>query len=92
MTCSEGPLKVRGSQASDSKEELCGRQPTILLHVVFLIFIALKKNQKHKNILAETIIGTKIFKSNNRQNRDTFRVKRDTIFASPLMLHKIFLS
>ena len=28
-TYSDGPLRVFGSQSSDSKEALCGRQPTI---------------------------------------------------------------
>jgi len=82
MTGAKGPLRVRGSQASDSKEVLCGRQPTILFQVVFLVFIAFycfQKNQKHKNILTETIRGTKNFKSNAGQNRDTFWAKRDTI-------------
>jgi len=43
---------------------------------IFIFFIAFKKNQKHKKILAETIRATKIFKSNTGQNRDTFWVKR----------------
>jgi len=33
--------------------------------------IAFKKNQKYKNIFAETIRGTKNFKSNTGQKRDT---------------------
>jgi len=47
MTCAKGPLKVRGSQASDSKEALCGRQPNILLQVVFLYFLLLSKKIKN---------------------------------------------
>jgi len=52
-----------------------GGNPPFYLQVVFLVlflFIALKKNQKYKNILAETIRGTKFFKSNTGQKRVTF--------------------
>jgi len=42
----EGPLKVRGSQASDSKEALCGRQPTILFTGSISSLIAFKQIQK----------------------------------------------
>jgi len=48
MTCAKGPLKVRGSQGSDSKEALCGRQPSILFQGVFLVFIAFKNSKNTK--------------------------------------------
>jgi len=41
-------------------------------------FIALKKTQKQKYILAETNRGREIFLSNTGKNRYTFWVKRDT--------------
>ena len=53
---------VRGSQPNDGKEALCGRQPTILFtgSISSLIaFYCFQKNQKYKNIFAETIRGTK---------------------------------
>jgi len=48
MTGAEGPLRVCGSQASDSKEALCGRQPAILLQVVFLVLLLSKKIKNTK--------------------------------------------
>jgi len=33
----------------------------------FIAFYCFQKNQKYKNILAETVRGTKIFKSNTGQ-------------------------
>jgi len=58
MTGTEGPLKVCGSQASDSKEALCGREPTNLLAgsmSSFIVFYCFQKDQKHKKKLGETI-------------------------------------
>ena len=96
MTGAEGPLKVRGSQASDSKEALCGKQPTILFagsisSLIFLFLLLLsKKIRKYKNILDKTIRGTKIFKSNIGQKRDTFWAKCDTILPTSKTQQKNF--
>jgi hypothetical protein len=58
--------------------------------IFFFNFYCFQKIQKQKKIFAETNRGTKIFKSNTGQNRDTFWAKRDTICLTSEALQKIF--
>jgi len=85
-------VKGSYSQASDGKEALCGRQPTIFFFARYIFsFIALKKIKNTKNIFAETIRGTKI--SSPILGKIVTRFGQNvTRFCHPLKRLKIFLS
>jgi len=63
------------------KKRFVGGNPPFYLQVVFLVLLLFisKKNQKYKNIFAETIRGTKISSPIQGKNVTRFGQKGDTI-------------
>jgi len=57
--------------------------------VLLLFLLLLSKNQKYKNIFAETIRGRKLSRSNTGQKRDTFWAKRATFLPTSEAFQKI---